>query len=104
MLGPLLPVFTDGSAGPGAAVVVDRMTAWAGADAGVAGWVAAHVPAAAGDAGMSRRAPAGRVLARAQLHGSADREADGQFAGMGHTGNPLPTTQTEMPADAFAPV
>ncbi|MFE7323417.1 hypothetical protein ACFU8W_00240 [Streptomyces sp. NPDC057565] len=87
VLGPLLPVFTDGSAGPGAA-----------------GWVAAHVPAAAGDAGMSRRAPAGTVLARAQLHGSADREAAGQFAGMGHTGNPLPATQTEMPADAFAPV
>ncbi|WP_327243025.1 hypothetical protein [Streptomyces sp. NBC_01320] len=80
------------------------MTVWTGADAGVAGSAAAYVSAAAGDAGIARRAPAGAVLARAQPHGSAGREAAGRFAGVGHTGDPPPAAQTEMPADAFAPV
>ncbi|MEV0494517.1 hypothetical protein [Streptomyces atratus] len=53
---------------------------------------------------MPGRVPAGAVLAWAQLHGPAGLEAAGQFAGMGHTGDPLPAVQTEMPADAFAPV
>lgn len=83
-------------------MVVDQMTAWAGADAGVVGWAAANVPAAVGGAGMPGRAPAGAVLARAQLNGSVGLEAVGRFAGMGHTGDTLPAVQSEMPANAFA--
>ncbi|MFG2561110.1 hypothetical protein [Streptomyces sp. NPDC048496] len=102
MLGPFLLVFADGSPESGVAAVVDRMTAWAGVDAAVAGWVAAYVPAAVGNAGMPGRAPAGAVLAGAQLHGSVGLEAAGLFADMRHTGATLPAVQAEMPADAVA--
>ncbi|MFE9865022.1 TetR/AcrR family transcriptional regulator [Streptomyces sp. NPDC005506] len=102
VLGPFLPVFADGSPGAEVARVVDQMTAWAGSDAAVAGWVAEYVPAAVGDTGMTGQALAGAVLAWAQLHGSVGLEAAGQFAGMGHGGDALLAAQTEMLANAFA--
>ncbi|MET4643129.1 AcrR family transcriptional regulator [Streptomyces atratus] len=102
VLGPFLRVFADGSPGAEVARVVDQMTAWAGSDAAVAGWVAEYVPAAVGDTGMTGQALAGAVLAWAQLHGSVGLEAAGQFAGMGHGGDALLAAQTEMLANAFA--
>ncbi|WP_392871461.1 hypothetical protein [Streptomyces sp. LN499] len=78
------------------------MTAWAGPDAAVAGWVAEYVPTAVGDTGMTGQSLAGAVLAWAQLHGSVGLEAAGQFAGMGHGGDALLAAQTEMLANAFA--
>ncbi|MFD7947379.1 TetR-like C-terminal domain-containing protein, partial [Streptomyces sp. NPDC059744] len=102
VLGPFLPVFADGSPGAEVARVVDQMTAWAGSDAAVAGWVAEYVPSAVGDTGMTGQSLAGAVLAWAQLHGSVGLEAAGQFAGMGHGGDALLAAQTEMLANAFA--
>ncbi|MGP3638331.1 hypothetical protein ACTU45_34320 [Streptomyces sp. 24-1644] len=42
------------------------------------------------------------MLAWSQLHGAVGLEAAGQFAGMGHRGETLLATQTDMLADAFA--
>ncbi|MEU8836234.1 TetR/AcrR family transcriptional regulator [Streptomyces sp900116325] len=101
VLGPFLPVFANGSPGPEVADVVEQMTAWAGSDSAVAGWVAEYVPAADGDTGMTGQALAGAVLAWAHLHGSVGLEAAGHFTGMGHGGDTLLAAQTEMLANAF---
>lgn len=94
VLGPFLAVFE--AAEPSAAVrpVVDQMTAWAEADAGVARWARA----AGGSAGA---ALAGAVLAWSHMHGAIGLEVSGQFEGMGHDGATLLRAQIDMLADAF---
>ncbi|WP_329042065.1 TetR/AcrR family transcriptional regulator [Streptomyces sp. NBC_00178] len=103
VLGPFLPLFADGSPGTSHSALVAEMTAWLAADtAGVASWVAEYAPDAAADQRRAAYGLAGAVLVWAQLHGSVGLEAAGQFAGMGHSGDTLLTTQLDQLADAFS--
>ncbi|MFE7749157.1 TetR/AcrR family transcriptional regulator [Streptomyces sp. NPDC057428] len=103
VLGPFLPLFADGSPGTSHSALVAEMTAWLAADAaGVTSWVAEYAPDTAADQRRAAYGLAGAVLVWAQLHGSVGLEAAGQFAGMGHRGDTLLTTQLDQLADAFA--
>ncbi|MBL1291916.1 TetR/AcrR family transcriptional regulator [Streptomyces sp. NPDC057067] len=97
VLGPFLPLFTDGSPGASVSALVTEMEAWLAADAGVAEWVARYVS----DTRRSAYGLAGAVLVWAQLHGSVGLETAGQFTRMGHRGDTLLAAQLDLLADAF---
>uniref|UniRef100_A0AAU3GL06 TetR/AcrR family transcriptional regulator n=1 Tax=Streptomyces sp. NBC_01401 TaxID=2903854 RepID=A0AAU3GL06_9ACTN len=102
VLGPFLPLFAGGSPGAGLATLVAEMEAWLASDAPVGAWVAGYTPDTALDTRRAAHGLAGAVLVWAQLHGSVGLEAVGQFAGTGHRGDTLLTTQLGLLADAFA--